>query len=370
VANRVLPPDAVGGILHVTDHLARAKASIIEQYRDKTNFNGLVTPIVNQVQKLEDAFWDLLFRGDLSHANLVQNPGFELDSDNDGAADGWQGYSNLPDGAVTTTRVPGLFGNWAQRAAWAFNNTSQKGILLAGGFGIYGGWKPNTTYYHSWWERASGTNLGALMATGNWNQQPASESYLLNPPLTGDWQQYAKLITWGAVVEHQPTGGLYMSLVAGSGTQGTLDFDGVIVTEGLTNWKYETTGACFDLLGRILGEPRNGRADESYRRFLLAKIAINRGSGTAEDLYNIFTLILGSNSGARFTVQDFYPKSFVARVGTVAISDVAAADMATLTKRAKDAGAGSSFEYANTAPLFGFDGNGSGFDTGYFGGTL
>lgn len=369
MANRVLPPDAVGGILHVTDHLARAKASIIEQYRDKTNFNGLVTPIVNQVQKLEDAFWDLLFRGDLSHANLVQNPGFELDSDNDGAADGWGYYTNPPDGPLVTSRVPGLFGSWAQRVSWAFNNTTQKGLLLQGGSGIYGGWKTSTTYYNSWWSRASGTNIGQVFGN-NWNTSPASEPYLLNPPLSNAWQQYAKLITWGTAVEVAPVGGLYVSITAGSGTQGTLDFDGVIVTEGLTNWKYETTGACFDLLGRILGEPRNGRADESYRRFLLAKIAINRGSGTAEDLYNIFTLILGSNSGARFTVQDFYPKSFVARVGTVAISDVAAGDMATLTKRAKDAGAGSSFEYGNTAPLFGFDGNGSGFDTGYFGGTL
>jgi hypothetical protein len=130
-------------------------------------------------------------------------------------------------------------------------------------------------------------------------------------------------------------------------------------------------GPHLDVLGRIVGELRNGRTDPSYRTAIQAKILLNKSSGTIEEIYAIFALLLAVNNlAATMRVQEFYPKALALRMGGVAVPDSVAADMAAILKKAKDAGALAHLEYGNTTPLFGFDGAGSGFDTGYLGGSL
>ena len=49
----------------------------------------------------------------------------------------------------------------------------------------------------------------------------------------------------------------------------------------------QATGAGLDLLGRIVGEPRNGRLDASYRTAIQVKILLNISSGTIDEIYAI-----------------------------------------------------------------------------------
>jgi hypothetical protein len=170
--------------------------------------------------------------------NNVPNSSFTADSNSDGLADGFGIYNNSAGlEPATASLVVGFDGiGFAQRISWSVNNTSQKGIGKTSPNGIPGGWKPNTTYVIAFRARASGTNIGQKMGAGgtgdtlNWNTAPATSVALNNPLLTANPQRYSWRITWGAAVE--PTGNLFLSIAGASGTQGTLDFDEVMVTEG------------------------------------------------------------------------------------------------------------------------------------------
>jgi len=49
-------------------------------------------------------------------------------------------------------------------------------------------------------------------------------------------------------------------------------------------WLSSATGQQLDNLGIIVGEPRQGRDDENYRAALYARVAINKGNATIEDI--------------------------------------------------------------------------------------
>lgn len=52
------------------------------------------------------------------------------------------------------------------------------------------------------------------------------------------------------------------------------------------------TGAQLDRLGVITGQPRNGLGDDTYRRYLRARITVNRSGGVVEDLLSISRQVL------------------------------------------------------------------------------
>lgn len=52
------------------------------------------------------------------------------------------------------------------------------------------------------------------------------------------------------------------------------------------------TGDALDLLGKLVTQPRNGLDDESYRRFIRARIATNSSDGLVEELINISHLVI------------------------------------------------------------------------------
>lgn len=56
-------------------------------------------------------------------------------------------------------------------------------------------------------------------------------------------------------------------------------------------WLDTATGVQLDLFGTIVGEPRGGKEDETYRRFLRARILINTSEGLAEQVIKIFNTI-------------------------------------------------------------------------------
>lgn len=53
-------------------------------------------------------------------------------------------------------------------------------------------------------------------------------------------------------------------------------------------------GAALDRLGAIVGEPRDGLADDDYRRFIQARIETNIGEGEIPRLLSVVSTITGS----------------------------------------------------------------------------
>jgi hypothetical protein len=64
---------------------------------------------------------------------------------------------------------------------------------------------------------------------------------------------------------------------------------------------YNATGWVQDLIGKIVGQPRNGLDDDTYRVYQLARVATNRSQGKREQLIRICRLVL-NNSAAKVRV--------------------------------------------------------------------
>lgn len=50
-------------------------------------------------------------------------------------------------------------------------------------------------------------------------------------------------------------------------------------------------GAQLDTLGELVGEPRRDRDDDTYRRWIRARITVNRSSGKITDFYTVLRLL-------------------------------------------------------------------------------
>ncbi len=170
----------------------------------------------------------------LGGGNLLTNAGLGTDANADGIADNFGVYNNsagLEPITPTIQASGGVDGGKYQRLAWSVNNTTSKGLYLTGSNGNL--WQPNKTYVWSFYARASGTNLGQTM-NDRWNTNPSAVTWLVDPPLTASWQRYVVRLTWGATVDANG----FITIAYGSGTQGTLDIDHIMVQEGSvpTEW--------------------------------------------------------------------------------------------------------------------------------------
>lgn len=165
-------------------------------------------------------------------ANRLRNSGFEVVSTTPNRANGWAAYNNSPGETSTLSLVAGRLGGTAQRHAWVGSNTSTKGLASNDTIdgtnlgGVVGRWTPNATYVVSWYARSGATISGGMRL--EWNVAPATQTPLLNTPVTPGWERWATRITMGASVE--ANGGLFISIV-GAGT-GYIELDDVQVQEG------------------------------------------------------------------------------------------------------------------------------------------
>jgi hypothetical protein len=83
---------------------------------------------------------------------------------------------------------------------------------------------------------------------------------------------------------------------------------------------YTATGAAQDMIGRIVGQPRNGQNNDDYRLYQLARVAANRSKGTIEDLILVAKLLV--NDPAAVIVVDVQgAAAVVVRVQGVIVSD-------------------------------------------------
>ncbi len=100
------------------------------------------------------------------------------------------------------------------------------------------------------------------------------------------------------------------------------------------------TGDELDVLGRIVGELRNGETDdELYRRRVRARIMANRSNGTVEDIIRVVRLILADDA-VRVYVRQVFPAGLIVELEDVIVEDdVADIVAAFVTGRARGAAA-------------------------------
>lgn len=90
------------------------------------------------------------------------------------------------------------------------------------------------------------------------------------------------------------------------------------------NWQDDTLTLSFllDLIGKVVGESRNGRTDAQYIPALQIRIQINRSDGTNPSILNILDLL-----GGRFEAFDWYPACYEVTVMDAGHFEAIAADM-------------------------------------------
>lgn len=66
------------------------------------------------------------------------------------------------------------------------------------------------------------------------------------------------------------------------------------------------TGEQLDVIGRIVGELREGRDDVLYKRFVFARILINKSTGTAKDVLGVLAATSDSTS---LIFTEYFPAS-------------------------------------------------------------
>lgn len=78
-------------------------------------------------------------------------------------------------------------------------------------------------------------------------------------------------------------------------------------------------GEQLDVLGRIVGEGREGRVDDDYRRFLRVRILINKSTGTPEELIAATELVTQADD---VTFDEEFPAGVtITAVGGGAVAD-------------------------------------------------
>lgn len=92
-------------------------------------------------------------------------------------------------------------------------------------------------------------------------------------------------------------------------------------------------GEQLDVLGKIVGQPKQGRDDETYRLWISARTLVSRSSGTTEEIIAIVKKLVG---GATVRLDDYYPAAFTVSVlsGTDAVSGAQIAQLVQLAKAA------------------------------------
>lgn len=129
-------------------------------------------------------------------------------------------------------------------------------------------------------------------------------------------------------------------------------------------------GAQLDIIGRIVGQPRNGESDdEVYRRFCRARVLVNKSSGVPEELIKIAIVAVDDDSLV-VIVRPSVNASIEIDVTSIPISESTARILAILLVAAVSAGVRLMLAYAvsPSAGLFRFD-SGPGWDVGHLAGA-
>lgn len=133
-------------------------------------------------------------------------------------------------------------------------------------------------------------------------------------------------------------------------------------------WIVTAIGAQLDGVGSIVGEARGGRSDDDYRTAIIARVGINVGSGTPEEIITYVTTVTDNGD---VVLTEFFPASLTVRAVT-ALTTAEATIIGNLLKEIKSAGVKIDFIYGVSpeSELKKFDTAGQGFDQGKFAGVI
>lgn len=128
-------------------------------------------------------------------------------------------------------------------------------------------------------------------------------------------------------------------------------------------------GVQLDVIGRIVGQPRTGVDDPTYRLYLRARILANRSTGTVENIYAVMRALFGQDT-ARPVYSGGWVKQFSIRLGFVLTRTQALVALEFLGD-AKEAGARGILEWIESpaSAVFTYD-SGPGYDVGVWAGAL
>ncbi len=110
-------------------------------------------------------------------------------------------------------------------------------------------------------------------------------------------------------------------------------------------------GTVLDLLGKIVGQPREGRLDDLYRVWIAARVLVNQSSGTHPQLIALVQKLVSFQHDVR--LEDEYPAAFTMHVD-VPIDGPTGVQIAKLLKVARAGGIGGLFHWHRSATTFRF----------------
>lgn len=127
-------------------------------------------------------------------------------------------------------------------------------------------------------------------------------------------------------------------------------------------------GTQLDVVGRLVGQDRNGLDDDTFRRYCRANISAHRSKGTVEDLLRVIDLVI-FDTAASYKVVQSSPATVVVRVAGLGITDALATVTFVFLRRTASSGVRLILEYGNVTPLFTLD-LGPGLDVGHLAGAI
>lgn len=121
-----------------------------------------------------------------------------------------------------------------------------------------------------------------------------------------------------------------------------------------------------DLLGRVVVQQRNGLDNDTYRRYLFARIAVNNSNGLVEDLIKITALVMNDDN-AYIHIDQVGAAAVIVRIENVAVSSVLGGVLIDLLRDAPLSGVRLILQYSQVAPsqTFRYD-SGPGYDVGHY----
>ncbi len=124
-------------------------------------------------------------------------------------------------------------------------------------------------------------------------------------------------------------------------------------------------GSQLDIIGRIVGQDREGMTDTDYRRYIRARIATNNSDGTIEELITVAFLVV-NDVAATFEIDNQGIATVVLRVTGLAVSDALSDVLIKFLGAAVSAGVRIILESSAEAPStwFQWDTVGKGWDNG------
>jgi Protein of unknown function (DUF2612) len=124
-------------------------------------------------------------------------------------------------------------------------------------------------------------------------------------------------------------------------------------------------GAQLDVIGKIVGQYRNGLNDDDYRRYCRARITVNKATGVIEELITVTDLIVYDDD-ATYEIINNSVATVVIKINDIVVTEALADIVISFLRDTVSAGVRVILEY-NNVPIgtgFKWDTPGRGWDSG------